>query len=312
MLHTLTPERPNLHGHFSRDLAPVLTIDPGDSVHFQCLDSRWGLEPHNGTDLNRREVEGRDPDLDKGHALTGPVAIRGTNPGMTLEVKINEIRVGDWGFTFAGGWHSEWNDRLDVGTKGVCHVWSFDAERQMGCDQHGYGVRLRPFMGIYGLAPAEPGIHSTTPPRRVGGNIDCKELIAGSTLYLPIEVEGALFSVGDGHAVQGDGELSITAIECPMERVDLTFNLRDDFPLDAPIALTPAGWVTLGFNHDLDEAVVMALESMLTLMKRLYGLERLDALALASLVVDMRVTQMVNHVRGAHAVLRPDAIRLPR
>lgn len=83
-----------------------------------------------------------------------------------------------------GGWSSEWNDRLDVGTKGVCHVWSFDSERQIRRDQHGYGVRLRPFMGIYGLAPAEPGVHSTIPPRRVGGNIDCKELIAGSTLYL--------------------------------------------------------------------------------------------------------------------------------
>jgi acetamidase/formamidase len=152
-------------------------------------------------------------------------------------------------------------------------------------------------------------VHSTIPPRVTGGNIDCKELGVGSTLYLPIAVEGGLFSTGDGHAVQGDGEVSITAIECPMDRVDLTFELVDDMPLTTPVANTPAGWITLGFHEDLDEALVIALEAMLTLMKRLHGLERLDALALASLTVDCRITQVVNGVRGVHAVLPHGAIR---
>ncbi|MCA9907620.1 MAG: acetamidase/formamidase family protein, partial [Anaerolineae bacterium] len=153
------------------------------------------------------------------------------------------------------------------------------------------------------------GVHSTVPPRPTGGNIDCKELIVGSTLYLPIAVEGGLFSTGDGHAVQGDGEICVTAIECPVDRVDLTFDLLDDMPLTTPIANTPAGWITLGFHEDLDEALVIALEAIVALLQRLHGLSRLDALALASLTVDFRITQVVNQVRGVHAVLPHGAIR---
>jgi acetamidase/formamidase len=287
----------------------VLTIDPGDSVRFRCLDAGWGLEPHNGKDMHRREVEGRDPKLDSGHALTGPVAIRSAQPGMTLAVRIDAIQVGAWGTTFAGGWSNAWNDRLGVSDKGVFHIWTFNHEAQTAHNQHGHTVTLRPFMGIYGMPPAEPGVHPTAPPRPTGGNIDCKELTVGSTLYLPIAVEGGLFSVGDGHAVQGDGEISVTAIECPMDRVDLSFDLLDTMPISTPIATTPVGWITMGFHEDLDEALVIALEAMLTLMKRLYGLERLDALALASLTVDFRITQVVNGVRGVHAVLPHGAIR---
>jgi acetamidase/formamidase len=308
-IHTLNAVRANLHGHFSHDLPPVLTIDPGDSVRFQCLDAGWGLEPHNGIDINRREVEGRDPVLDKGHALTGPVYIRGAKPGMTLAVRIDALQVGGWGTTMAGGWSNAWNERLGVTDKGVFHIWTFNHEAQTARNQHGHTVTLRPFMGVYGMPPAASGVHTTIPPRRTGGNIDCKELIVGTTLYLPIEVEGGLFSVGDGHAVQGDGEISVTAIECPMDRVDLTFDLLDDMPLSTPIARTPTAWITLGFHEDVDEAVVIALDAMLALLKRLHGLERLDALALASLTVDFRITQMVNNVRGVHAVLPHGAIR---
>jgi acetamidase/formamidase len=139
--------------------------------------------------------------------------------------------------------------------------------------------------------------------------MDCKELVAGSTLYLPIPVPGALFSVGDGHAAQGDGEVCGVAIECPMELVDLTFRLRDDVRLTTPRANTPVGWITLGFDEDLNEATVLALIAMLDLMTELYGLSRPDALALASLVVDFRITQVVNGVRGVHALLPHGAIR---
>src|SRR5438105_11776630 len=123
-----------------------------------------------------------------------------------------------------------------------------------GESANGRRIALRPFMGVMGMPPDEPGVHSTTPPRPTGGNIDCKELVAGSTLFLPIAVPGGLFSVGDGHGVQGDGEVCTTAIECPMERVELGFRLRDDIHLRYPRAHTPAGWITLGFDRDLDEA----------------------------------------------------------
>src|SRR5579872_7209996 len=107
-MHRLNAERATLHGHFSRDLAPVLTIEPGDSVRFQCLDSGWGQEPHNGIDIHRREFPHRDPVLDNGHTLTGPIAIRGAMPGMTLAVRIDAIEVGQWGTTMAGGWPNAW------------------------------------------------------------------------------------------------------------------------------------------------------------------------------------------------------------
>jgi acetamidase/formamidase len=164
-------------------------------------------------------------------------------------------------------------------------------------------------MGILGVAPDEPGVLSTVPPRPCGGNIDCRELVAGSTLWLPIEVDGALLSTGDGHAAQGDGEVSGTAIECPMDRVDLTLTLRDDLPLATPLARTPAGWIAMGFHEDLDEAALIALEAIVDLIAREHGLGRADALALASVAVDLRVTQIVNQVKGVHALLAHDAVR---
>ena len=121
-----------------------------------------------------------------------------------------------------------------------------------------------------------------------------------------------LFSAGDGHARQGDGEVSQLAIECPVERAELTLSVRDDLELTTPIAWTPEAWLTFGFHEDLDEAAALAVDAMLELMAREHGLARCDALALASLVVDLRVTQLVNEVQGIHAVLRHDALRFTR
>jgi acetamidase/formamidase len=159
------------------------------------------------------------------------------------------------------------------------------------------------------MPPPEPGVHATGPPRAWGGNLDCKELVAGTTLYLPVPVDGALFSAGDGHARQGDGEVSSTAIECPLERAELSLTLREDFELRTPLARTRDSWIALGLGGSLDEAAANATDAMLALMERELGLERRDALALASVVVDLRVTQVVNGVLGVHAVLRDDAIR---
>jgi acetamidase/formamidase len=158
------------------------------------------------------------------------------------------------------------------------------------------------------MPPDEPGVHPTGPPRRSGGNIDCKELVAGTTLYLPIPVDGARFSAGDGHAAQGDGEVSGTAIEAPVE-AEVTLDVRDDLELEWPIARIDGAWLTFGFDEHLGTAARIAVEGMLDLMEREHGLERSVALAFASVVVDVRVTQVVNQVLGVHAVLRDDAIR---
>jgi acetamidase/formamidase len=303
MKHEIPLERRTLHGHYSRDLPPVLTIESGDTVAFSCLDSGWHVAPG-------ETFEPRDEELDSGHALVGPVEVRGARPGQTLAVRIDEVRVGPFGATVAGGWSSPLNDRLGMGEGDtlVLH-WDLDAERAIGRDARGREVDLRPFPGVLGMPPPESGVHPTAPPRRWGGNIDCTELVAGTTLFLPIPVDGGLFSAGDGHARQGDGEVSQTAIECPLDRLELTLSLEDGHELQTPTAWTPSAWLTFGFDENLDEAAGAAVAAMLELMRRELGLERADALALASVVVDLRVTQLVNGVRGVHAVLPHDAIR---
>ena len=308
MIHELPLERRTLHGHFSCDLEPVLSVDPGDSVVFSTLDAGWHLELAEEGPSPR--FEPRDEELDSGHALVGPIEVRGARAGGTLAVTFDELRVGREGFTVAGGWPTELNEFLGVADGDTQRLlWQLDADTGVGRDQHGREVALRPFLGVVGMPPVETGVHSTGPPRRWGGNLDCAALVQGTTLYLPIPVDGALLSAGDGHARQGDGEVSQVAIEAPMERVQLTVSLVDGLELENPVARIEDAWLALGFDEDLDVAAAQAVEGMLRLMDRELGLERRDALALASLVVDLRVTQIVNGVKGVHAVLRDDAIR---
>jgi acetamidase/formamidase len=286
MTHEIPLERRTLHGHFSRELEPVVEVDPGDSVVFRALMAGWRWEP------THEYFEGRDPELDEGHALIGPIEVRGARAGGTLAVTIDDVVPGGWGVTFGDGVPFGWSIRGGEAT-----------------DERGVTVAIEPFLGVVGMPPPQPGVHPTGPPRRWGGNIDCKLLVQGSTLYLPIPVDGALVSAGDGHAAQGDGEVSGTAIECPLERVRLTLDLADDLRLELPIARTPSAWLTFGFDEDLDTAAGIAVEAMLDLMERELGTDRKHALALASVGVDVRVTQLVNGVRGAHAVLAHDAFR---
>lgn len=303
-LHEIPLERRTLHGHFSRDLEPILTVEPGDSISFACLNAGWRTATRERFEL-REEGE-----RDAGHALVGPVEVRGARAGGTLEVRIDEVRIGPWGVTDAGGWHTPLNERLGVvdGETAVLN-WELDADAGVGRDEEGRQVALRPFLGVIGMPPAEPGIHPTSPPRTCGGNIDCKELVAGTTLFLPIPIDGALLSAGDGHAAQGDGEVSQLAIEAPVERARLTLSVRDDLRLTAPVAWTPEAWLTFGLSEDLDEAAALAIDGMLELMGREHGLGRRESLALASVVVDLRVTQMVNGVQGIHARLAHNALR---
>lgn len=311
-LHEIPLERRTLHGHFSRELEPVVEVRSGDVIRFATLDAWWAVEPPHLDGSERRHFEPRDPELDEGHALIGPVAVAGARAGMTLEVRIETVRVGPYGLTVAGGWPSPLNDRLDVSSgEGRVLAWELDAEAGTARDQEGRTVALAPFLGVLGMPPPEPGVHSTVPPRIWGGNLDCKELVAGTTLYLPVPVDGALFSAGDGHARQGDGEVSSTAIECPLERVELGLALRDDFELATPVARTQESWIALGLGETLDEAMANAVEGILGVMRRELGLEGRDALALASVVVDLRVTQVVNGVLGVHAVLPDGAIGEP-
>jgi acetamidase/formamidase len=184
----------------------------------------------------------------------------------------------------------------------VMHI-TLDAKRMTGRMPWGLEIPLRPFFGVMAVAPPPNwGTVSTLPPRRNGGNLDNKELTAGSTLYLPIHVDGALFSVGDGHGVQGDGEVCITAVETGLTG---TFRLtaRADMALEWPMAETPTHVITMAFDPDLDDCVVIALRQLLDLICERAGLDRYQAYTLASLAADLRVTQVVNGNKGIHAML---------
>lgn len=308
-IHQLKPHRSTLHGTFSRDWEPVLRIIPGDSVEFETLDARWSIEdPQPDGTLGHRFAP-RDDERDNGHALCGPIFIEGALPGMVLSVDIGKLVPGTWGWTAAGGWANGINERIGTDAIEFRMDWTLDAEAGVGTNQFGHSVALNPFFGVMGMPGMDSQPVPSWTPRPHGGNIDCKELVEGVTLFLPIAVEGGLFSAGDGHARQGDGEVSGTAIECPISSGLLTIGLRDDFAITTPIAHTDDAWLTFGFDEDLDEAVIIALDAMLDVMGREHGLNRNQALALASVAVDFRVTQIVNGVRGVHAVFRHDAIR---
>lgn len=310
--HVIPMERRTLHGHFSPDLPPIITIQPGDTVITKVLDANWyagKIDPDIAAP--KPKFEPRTPGLDDGHALIGPIFVEGAQPGQMLAIHIKDLQPGAWGWS-AGGGGDTWINRrfgwtaLDAR---VWHVWDLDTTAMIGRNQNGNSVALRPFLGVIGMPPPEPGVHSTTPPYESGGNFDCKSLIVGSTLYLPVSVTGGLLSFGDGHAAQGDGEVSGMALECPMERIELTIDIASDFPIDSPAANTPDGWLTLAMDTNLNVAAMDALDAMVTLIQHLHGLERKDALALASLTVDMRITQIANRVNGVHALLPHGAIR---
>jgi acetamidase/formamidase len=291
---------------FSRDIPPVLTVDPGDTVVVGSLDAVGYLarQRHPGDQQPTMYAERR------GHCLTGPIAVTGALPGMVLAVRFVALRPADWGWTAAAVRDNRLIRRLGLADEPPSWIlWDIDADRGVATSDSGYSVGLAPFLGVTGMPPAEPGEHSTVPPRaHGGGNIDCRELVAGATLYLPVTVPDALLCLGDGHAAQGDGEVSGTAIECAMT-TEVVLDLSTDPPVPGIHAVTPAGLITFGFSRDLDEAMGDALDAMLTWMQARLGLGKAAALALASPVVDLRITQVANDVWGVHAVLPDGALR---
>ncbi len=285
---------------FSSAHRPVLTINPGDTVTVRTLDASGYLE--------RQQVPGQQqPKLfaePRGHCLTGPIAVAGAAPGQMLALHLNALRPGEWGWTVAAALDTPVTQRLGLADGPPSWLlWELDADSGKGTESRGFVRELSPFLGVMGVAPAEGGEHSTVPPRGgSGGNIDCKELVAGSTLYLPVAVPDALLYLGDGHAAQGDGEVGGTAIECPMT-TEVTVDVVTDRPLTTVHADSPAGRITFGFDADLNVAMGDALDAMVQWIQQLYSLDKATALALASTCVDLRVTQVANQTWGVHAVL---------
>lgn len=300
----LEPAPDTVHwGYFDAKLAPRLTINSGERVTISSVSGTRELMPAPPLQVPaalRAIHEKVAPRLGP-HLLTGPVAVKGAKPGQVLQVDIETIEpFYDWGYhmvrPLAGALP------YDFAEAQLTHI-TLDRARQVWKLPWGQEVPWGAFFGVMGTAPpAAWGAISTAPPRKNGGNLDNKELVAGTTLYLPVFVDGALFSCGDGHGAQGDGEVSVNAVETGLTG---TFRLtvRDDLTLEWPMAETPTHMMTMAFDPDLDDCVVVALRSMLDLICARSNLDRYQAYALCSLAADLRVTQVVNGNKGIHCML---------
>lgn len=286
------------HHHFGWDNSnvPAERVAPGSTIEFQCLDSSGGQLTPESTVADVGKL-----DFAKVNPVTGPIFVEGAEPGDALKVTIEAFKPSGFGWTAnipGFGLLAE-----DFGEPAL-NVWKYDASTLAPALYGRNGrVPLKPFAGTIGNAPAEKGLHSVVPPRRMGGNLDIRDLAAGTVLYLPVEVAGALFSVGDTHAAQGDGEVCGTAIESPMDVV-LTLDLVKDARLPTPRFTTPGpvtrhldakGYeVTTGIGPDLMEGAKSAVAQMVELIAGRYNMAAVDAYMLCSVCGDLRISEIVD------------------
>ena len=290
-------------GFYDAALPPVLTMASGDTLVVKTESGRkdflW-TRPERLSGNLREILETMTPGPGP-HIMTGPVAVEGARPGDALEVRIHDVKPRyDWGYNgfkpLAGGLPEDFPYE---------RVALVEIDEESGTGDWGAGVRvpLAPFFGNFGVAPAPAlGRVPTLPPGAWGGNTDCKEFTAGATVYLPVFTEGALFSVGDGHGCQGDGEANVNGIEMGLIGV-FEMRVRKDMKIETPRAETASHHILMGFDPILDNAAKMALRETIRFLGELRGMSPEDAYRLCSLAVDLRVTQIVNGVKGIHAML---------
>jgi acetamidase/formamidase len=332
-LHHLPATPATVHwGYFSCSLAPALRIRSGDLVQIEAVTHHAGDDPELMFDAGVEALfaniapEERRPGP---HIMTGPIFVEGAKPGDLLEVRyLGMTPRCPYGSNLAASWgflHDELGrkDRVTIyrldehaGTARALYAYDFPGRYELpgiitrcpDCDRRpalsGVRIPVRPHLGTAGVAPDAPGRMSTVPPGRHGGNIDNWRIGAGATMYYPVQVEGALFSVGDPHISQGDGEISGTAIESSLE-VLMQIRVRRDFTFPSPLLETPDCWIIHGFDEDLDVALRNAALDALTFLTEHRGLSRDDAYSLMSVAADFAVTQVVDQRRGIH-------VRVPR
>jgi acetamidase/formamidase len=310
MLHSLRASPANVRtGVFDASFDPVLTVRSGDTVEIQCLSGRREVMPASGwphvVPPELTDVMAAYPEFRGAHLLTGPIAIEDAQPGDVLEVRIDKIRAGaDWGYTYTRPLMGTLPD--EFGNFVLFHT-RVDEAGGLCFPPWGGELPFRPFFGVMGVAPpAAFGTIGSKEPRVHGGNIDNRELVEGSRLFLPVHVSGANFSVGDGHGLQGDGEVCVTALEMCLTGT-FTFVLRKAGTAQAagqfPRAETATHFISMGFNESLDQAHKHALREMIDLICRITDLSRTEAYALCSLAADFHVTQSVNGEKGVHGML---------
>jgi acetamidase/formamidase len=288
--HALSAEP--THSVWDRSLPPRLHVEPGDEVAFECVDASGGqVYPGMSTEefvrIDRTRI----------HALTGPVWIEGAEPGDVLEVNVLATRHAGWGWSSVVEGLGFLKDRF---REPYLFHWQLDGESTSSLVPA--VVPVRPFLGVMGVARADDGAFRTRPPGPFGGNLDVRELCAGSRLYLPVFNRGALFSCGDGHAAQGDGEVCINGIECPLD-VTLRFQLHKRQPLAGPIVeaseeaasdSTANAWVVVETGTDLASTARAATSRMIDLLVSRWGFTEVHAYILCSVALKLRLSQVVN------------------
>ena len=299
---TIHVYRDQWHLAWDRSLPPLHRIHSGDVVEFDLLDAAGGQITADSTVAAISAL-----DFGRVDQVNGPIFIEGAEPGDTLQIELLALEPADWGWTAIIPGFGLLADEFP---EPALKIWRLAD----GWAEFAPGIRipLEPFCGEIGLAPGAAGALSTIPPYRHGGNMDTKHLTAGSTLYLPIEAPGALYSMGDGHAAQGDGEVCGTAIETPM-RATVRLTVRRDLPIDEPRLLTAGPlaprtntapyFATDGIAPDLLEAARKAVRAMIGHLERTYGLSRADAYMLCSVAVDLKISEVVdapNWIVGAY------------
>jgi acetamidase/formamidase len=306
------------YGHYWSESRPVLRIRSGDMVDVETMLTstpatleRIGVRPED-IPQNLRDIvaqvtgSARGPG---GHILTGPIYVEGAEPGDVLEVRVQSITLPiGYGYNGCSGFIRD----LCQGTGGGTRLILLDRERMRAEVAPGIVVPLRPFFGSIGVAPApELGRVSSNPPSRHAGNLDNKELVAGTTLYVPVFVPGALLQLGDGHAAQGDGEVNQTAIETNLKgRVQVV--LRKDMKLDWPRIETPSHWITMGTDTSLVVATRTAIREMVKFLQEKKGITQPQAYGAASMAADLRITQLVDGNVGVHMMIPKSFLEPPK
>ncbi len=307
--HQLSAEQ--LHYCWDNSIAPRLEIEPGDTVLFETHDASDGFV-HPGLTLEQYSTR-----TSKGHPLTGPVYIKGAQPGDVLELEILNVNTGSYGWT---GFRPGAGLLPEDFSQPFFHIWDLKKTRSKGHWVEFLGkikIPLDPFCGVMGLALQEPGVFSTVPPRAVGGNMDIRQMTAGSKVWLPVQVEGGLFSIGDCHAAQGDGEVCVTAIETNGEAA-IRFNLRRDKNIKEPCFWTSGSvnsqleqkgyFATTSHSPDLFLASQQAVRYMIEYLMDTYRLTAEQAYILCSVTVDLKISQIVDRPNYTVSAFLPDAI----
>jgi len=295
-------------GYYDAKAKPVLRIDSGDAVEVETLltNSPAGLRragvPADQIEQSLRDIYEQVKDKGPGgHILTGPIYVEGAEVGDVLEVRIEKIGLA---LAYAyNGFSPRFGFLPEDFTYQKTKIIPLDREKMVAHFSPGAEIPLKPFFGSMGVAPDESaGRISSAPPGTHAGNLDNKELVEGTTLFIPVHTKGALFEVGDGHAGQGNGEVDITALETSLTG-RLRFVVRKDMKLKWPRAETPTHWIVMGMDKDLTEATKIAVREAVDFLVKTKGMEKADAYMLASVAVDFEITQLVDGNKGVHGMI---------